>query len=70
MTNEGTRRAEVIGDLRDSPQRWWLMVLLIVGMVLCYVQRGALSVAAPSMMKELRLTEAEMGLLLSAFFLS
>ncbi len=46
------------------------MVLLITGMLIAYAHRGALSVAAPSMMKELRLTEAEMGLLLSAFFLS
>ena len=69
-TSEGIRRAKVVGELRDSPQRWWLMVLLVAGMVLCYVQRGALSVAAPALMKELRLSEAEMGLLLSAFFLS
>lgn len=46
------------------------MVLLITGMLIAYAHRGALSVAAPSMMKELRLSEAEMGLLLSAFFLS
>jgi MFS family permease len=39
-------------------------------MVICYAHRGALSVAAPLMMKELSLSEAEMGLLLSAFFLS
>ena len=59
-----------MSDLRDSPQRWWLMLLLITGMVICYAHRGALSFAAPLMMKEVRLSEAEMGLLLSAFFLS
>ena len=31
MTSEGIRRTEVVGDLRASPQRWWLMVLLVVG---------------------------------------
>jgi hypothetical protein len=32
-------------DLRDSPQRWWLMLLLIIGMIFCYAQRSALSIA-------------------------
>jgi sugar phosphate permease len=68
--DESDGRAAVAGGLKDSPQRWWLMVLLIAGMMICYAHRGALSVAAPSMMKELGLSEAEMGLLLSAFFLS
>src|SRR5438552_2422404 len=54
--------------LRDSSQRWWLMVLLIAGMVICYAHRGALSVAAPFMIKELHLPPAAMGILLSAFF--
>jgi MFS family permease len=37
-------------------------------MVACYAARGALSVAAPFMMKDLGLSPASMGLLLSAFF--
>lgn len=69
-SDEGAPPSGVAGDLRDSPQRWWLMALLITGMLIAYAHRGALSVAAPSMMKELHLTEAELGLLLSAFFLS
>ena len=54
-------------DLRDSPQRWVLMVLLVTGMIFCYAQRGALSVAAPFMMKQLNLSRSVMGVLLSAF---
>src|SRR5688572_12597715 len=54
-------------DLRDSPQRWVLMVLLVTGMIFCYAQRGALSVAAPFMMKQLQLSRSVMGVLLSAF---
>jgi len=55
-------------ELKTSPQRWWLMALLVTGMIFCYAQRGALSVAAPSMMQELNLSRGVMGLLLSAFF--
>ena len=43
------------------------MVLLAGAMIFCYAQRGALGIAAPSMMKELGLSAAVMGLLLSAF---
>lgn len=57
-------------ELRESPQRWWLMVLLIAGMIFAYAQRGALSVAAPFMIKDLDLSAAAMGVLLSAFFWS
>lgn len=55
-------------NLRDSPQRWWLAALLVVGMIFGYAQRGALSPVAPYMIKELGLSPAVMGILLSAFF--
>lgn len=57
-------------ELRDSPQRWWLALLLSTGMIACYAHRGSLSVAAPVMMKELGLSPGIMGILLSAFFWS
>lgn len=57
-------------SLRDSPQRWLLVGLLFSGMVFCYGQRGALSVAAKDIMVELGLSKADMGVLLSAFFWS
>lgn len=47
---------------------WTLVVLLVTGMVACYMARGALSVAAPFMMRDLGLSPASMGVLLSAFF--
>jgi len=59
---------EAIPSLKESPQRWWLMALLVIGMIFCYAHRGALSVAAPFMIKELELSPASMGVLLSAFF--
>lgn len=54
--------------LRESPQRWWLMVLLTTAMLACYAHRGALSPAVPFMIREFHLSPAVMGLLLSAFF--
>ena len=44
------------------------MALLVIAMVACYAHRGALSIAAPFMMKDLGLSPATMGVLLSAFF--
>ncbi len=46
------------------------MLLIVVGMIICYAQRGALGVAAPFLIKELHLSPAVMGVLLSAFFWS
>jgi MFS family permease len=46
------------------------MALLVAAMLACYAHRGALSVAAPFMIKQLNISPAAMGLLLSAFFWS
>ncbi|MCM3874321.1 MAG: MFS transporter [Pyrinomonadaceae bacterium] len=54
--------------LRDSPQRWWLLALLFSAMLISYVHRGAFSVAAPFMSKDLHLSKAGIGIILSAFF--
>lgn len=55
-------------SLKESPQRWLLVVLMHIGMFFCYVHRSALSVAAPFMIEQLGLSTAVMGILLSAFF--
>lgn len=55
-------------SLKESPQRWLLVVLMHIGMFFCYVHRSALSVAAPFMMEQLGLSTAVMGVMLSAFF--
>lgn len=55
-------------DARPPAVPWTLVVLLILAMVVCYAHRGALSIAAPFMMKDLGLRPATMGVLLSAFF--
>jgi ACS family glucarate transporter-like MFS transporter len=59
---------ETAPALRDSPQRWWLLALLFLAMLISYVHRSALSVAAPFISKDLNLSKAEMGVLLSSFF--
>ncbi len=59
---------ETAQELKTSSQRWWLMILLVAGMIICYAQRGALGVATPAIIKDLHLSKTSMGVLLSAFF--
>jgi ACS family D-galactonate transporter-like MFS transporter len=49
-------------------RRWVVVGLIFVGIVISYVDRGNLGIAAPSIMKEFGFPPASMGLLLSAFF--
>lgn len=49
-------------------RRWLILALVFVGIVINYIDRGNLSIAAPSMMRDFRIAPAEMGVLLSAFF--
>ena len=39
--------------------RWWMIGLLTIGTILNYLTRGTLSVAAPTMMEELHITEQQ-----------
>lgn len=57
-------------SLQHSPQRWLLLTLLFAAMLISYAHRGALSVAvaSSSMSNDLHLSEASIGVLLSAFF--
>jgi len=50
--------------------RWWVIIILFAGTFVNAVDRGSLGVAAPSMMKDLDLDPAMMGVILSAFFWS
>ena len=49
-------------------RRWIVLALVFLGIVINYVDRGNLSVAAPWIMREFRISPAAMGVLLSAFF--
>lgn len=51
-----------------SRSEWLLLVLLVASIFINYIDRGNLSIAAPLLEKELRLSPLETGALLSAFF--
>ncbi len=47
---------------------WGLVALLVIVMIVSFIDRGNLSVAAPAMVAEMELSAWAMGVLLSAFF--
>jgi len=49
-------------------RRWILLSLVFAAIVINYIDRGNLSVAAPAIMRDFRIAPATMGVLLSAFF--
>ena len=49
-------------------RRWIVLALVFLGIVINYVDRGNLSVAAPWIMRDFHIAPAAMGVLLSAFF--
>jgi len=55
---------------RSIPARtqWGLVALLVIVMTISFIDRGNLSVAAPAMVAEMKISAWAMGLLLSAFF--
>jgi MFS family permease len=53
---------------RATHRRWWIVGLLFLGMLINYVDRGNLSIAAVPIMRELHLSTSMAGVTLSAFF--
>jgi len=49
-------------------RRWIVLSLVFSGIVINYIDRGNLSIAAPSIMRDFHIAPATMGVLLSAFF--
>ena len=49
-------------------RRWIVLALVFLGIVINYIDRGNLSIATPSLMRDFLITPAAMGWLLSAFF--
>jgi MFS family permease len=47
---------------------WPVLVLMVASVAINYIDRGNLSIAAPMLKDELKLSPAQLGLLLSAFF--
>ncbi|AYD03538.1 MFS transporter [Neorhizobium sp. NCHU2750] len=59
---------QAVGAAKKVGSRRWLIVLiLLVGGMVNFIDRTALSVAAPEMMKELQLTNSDIGLLGTVF---
>ncbi len=56
--------------LKIGNRRWGIGVLLAVGVLVNYLDRISISVAAPQLQKELNLSSEQIGVLLSAFFWS
>jgi len=54
---------------RVGGRRWIIVLILLLGGMVNFIDRTALSVAAPEMMKELQLTNADIGLLGTVFSL-
>jgi len=53
---------------RLSQAEWIILALLVASVFINYVDRGNLSIAAPLLEKEIGLTPAQLGALLSSFF--
>jgi ACS family glucarate transporter-like MFS transporter len=53
--------------LRPTAVRWRILAWIVIASVVAYVLRFNLSVAGPAMMRDLGLSEAQLGLILGAF---
>src|SRR6476660_670465 len=49
-------------------RRWIVVGLIFFGILISYVDRGNLAIAAPLLMREFNLSPSGMGMLLSSFF--
>ena len=47
--------------------RWWMMVLIMLGSILNYLTRSTLAVAAPTLLRDLRIDEHQYSYILTAF---
>jgi ACS family hexuronate transporter-like MFS transporter len=50
--------------------RWWMMVLIMLGAMINYLTRSTLGVAAPTILKDLQITEQQYSWILTAFQLA
>src|SRR5215204_3016043 len=54
--------------ISGNVRRWAVVVLIFFGMVISYMDRGNMSIAAVPLMREFGFSSAQMGLLMSMFF--
>jgi ACS family hexuronate transporter-like MFS transporter len=56
-----------VAKLKIKGLRWWLIGLLMLGSIVNYLTRSSLAVAAPTLMKNLDITEKEYSWIVGAF---
>ncbi len=69
---EGKRGAAIelaAGAVRATRSRWVVLFILCLLYLISYLDRTAISVTAPEMIKEFRFSKTQMGLIFSAFFI-
>ena len=59
--------ATVLSAAAATRTRWWMLVLFSLMYLICYLDRGIISVAQPEMRQAFGLTLGQMGLVLAAF---
>jgi ACS family hexuronate transporter-like MFS transporter len=63
------KRITTLEELQVTKIRWRIVLLLFIAGFINYLDRSALSVAAPAVMQELHLSPANLGLVFSTFFI-
>ena len=54
-------------NLKPTKTRWWILLLISIMYLICYMDRSNISVAAPEIAKAFGLDKAKMGVILAAF---
>src|SRR5204862_4851991 len=60
-------RAVAVSTPRATRTRWWMLVLFSLMYLICYLDRGIISVAQPEMRQAFGLSLGQMGLVLAVF---
>lgn len=55
------------GTPKPTRTRWWILILISIMYLICYMDRSNISVAQPEIARQFHLTKSAMGLVLAAF---
>ena len=55
------------GATKPTRTRWWILILISVMYLICYMDRSNISVAQPEIARQFHLSKSAMGLVLAAF---